>query len=897
MHVGVPLKPNRDLGHLWNYKRPSGSLYFQIQNKIHSIKFSLQICNSYLPKFMAESLLFAFAESLIAKLASRAVEKASLALGVYRDVQQMKKTMALIKAFLLDAEHKKPQNNALSEWLRQIKHVFSDAEDIVDNFECEALRKHVVNTHGSISRKVCRLFSTSNPLVYRLRMAREIKDINKRLDQVAAQRNLFGLQINDNDMRVVHGRDMTHSYVNASNVIGREHEKKKIIELLLQDDPDKSLSVISIVGFGGLGKTTLAKLVFNDTNIDEAFPLKMWVCVSNDFELRNVLIKILNSAPNPTNGKFKNFDMEQLQNCLRNTLKNQKFLLVLDDVWNENRVKWDELREIIDISVEGSKVLLTTRSNSIDIMMRTKSSNSCVLKGLSDEDSLYLFLKSAFDDGEQKKHPQLVEIGKQIVKKCGGIPLAVRTLGSSLASRVDRKEWEYVRDKAIWSIPQNEKDILPALELSYDQLPSYLKPCFACFSLASEDNDVSSSYLALLWDALGFLPPPKEPETIHDVANQYLRELWSRSFLTDFLDMGSTCRFKLHDLVRDLAIYVAKGEFQILYPHTPKISEHAQHLSFIENDMLGQDLVPTSLRTIIFPMEATNDAFLNTLVSRCKYLRVLDLSYSKYESLPRWIGKLKHLRYLNLSGNKKLKGLPDSVCKLQNLQTLDLRGCIKLQELPKGIRKLISLRRLLVTTRQTHFPDSEIANLASIETLELYSCDNFESLFEAIQLCSLKFLHFSGCGSLKFLSFQVIKNLESLVIFKCSQLELSMGLGNQFPNSRLKLLVLQSLPQLVTLPQWLQGSVNTLHSLLIVDCNNLEELPEWLSNLICLKLLIIEHCPKLLSLPDTMHHLTNLEHLEINDCPELCKRCQPGVGLDWYKISHIKQVIIGEVEQ
>ncbi|RDX88468.1 Disease resistance protein RGA2, partial [Mucuna pruriens] len=821
---------------------------------------------------MAELLVFSLAESLIGKLTSRAVEEASLALGVSHDLQQMKETTALIKAFLLDAEQKTQQNNALTEWLKLIKHVLSHAENIVDDFECEALRKHVVSTHGSVSRKVRRFFSTSNPFLYRLRVAREIKDINKRLDKVAAQRNMFGLQLNEIDTRVVHSRKMTHSYVNGSNVIGREDDKQKIIKLLLQGGHDKRLSVISIVGIGGLGKTTLAKLVFNDTSIDECFPLKMWVCVSNDFQLRNVLIKILNSAPNPTIEKFKNFETEQLQNHLRTTLQSQKFLLVLDDVWNEDRARWDELKEIIDVGVEGSKILVTTRSHSTVSLMGTKSSNSYLLQGLSQEDSFSLFVKSAFEEGEEIKHPQLLEIGREIVKKCAGIPLAVKTLGSSLFSRDDREEWECVRDNAIWNLPQNEKDILPALQLSYDQLPSYLKRCFACFSLFPEDNDFTSFYVARLWEALGFLPPPKESETINDVASQFLHELSSRSFLTDFLDIGRTCRFKLHDLVRELAVYVANGEFQI-YSNGKEITEHAQHLSFAENNMLGQVLVPIGLRTIIFPMEATNEAFLNTLVSRCKYLRFLDL------------------------GNDKLKGLPDSVCKLQNLQTLDLRGCIKLQELPKGISKLISLRQLLITTRQPDFPEKEIANLTFLEDLRFYYCDKLESLFEAIQPRSLKFLHFSGCGSLKSLSFHVITNLESFVIFECGKFELTMGLGNQIPDSRLKVVILGRLAQLVTLPQWLKGSMNTLHSLVIVGCENLEELPEWLSSLTCLKHLKIDYCPKLLLFPDNMHHLTNLEHLEINGCPELCKRCQPGVGQDWHKISHIKKVIIGEPEE
>ncbi|KAK7392865.1 hypothetical protein VNO78_21315 [Psophocarpus tetragonolobus] len=246
---------------------------------------------------MAESILFAVAESLIGKLTSEVIQKASLALGVYNDLQEMKETMTLMKAVMLDAEQKRLTNNTLSEWLIWIKRVFSDAEDIVDDFECEALRKHVIKTYGSCSRKVCRFFSSSNPLVYRLRMANEMQDINKRLAKLAAQRSMFGLQINEKDTRV------------------------NIIELLVQDGHDKSLSVIPIVGIGGLGKITLAKLVFNDANIDDCFSLKMWVCVCNDFELKNLLIKILKSIHNPSNEKLEEFEIEQLQNRLKHTLQ------------------------------------------------------------------------------------------------------------------------------------------------------------------------------------------------------------------------------------------------------------------------------------------------------------------------------------------------------------------------------------------------------------------------------------------------------------------------------------------------------------------------------------------------------------------------------------------------
>ena len=676
---------------------------------------------------MAESFLFSLADSFITKVASRAVEEASLALGVYDDLREIKNTVSLIKAVLLDAELKQKQNYELREWLKQIKRVLYDAEDVIDDFECEALRKHIVNASGSIRKKVRRYFSGSNPLVYRLKMAHQIKHINKRFNKVAAARHNFDLQTNDSDNHVIKRRELTHSHVINSDVIGKENDKQKIIDLLLQDSDHKSLSVIPIVGIGGLGKTTLAKTVFNDKSLDESFPLKMWVCVSNDFELQHLLVKILNSAsvgdsaPNFIHQEnIKNLDVQQLQSHLRNTLAGKKFLLILDDVWNEDHVKWMQVKNLIQVGDEGSKVLVTTSSHSIAKMMCTNISYT--LQGLSREDSLSVFLKWSFKEGEEKKHPTLIEIGKEIVKKCGGLPLALRTLGSSLFLKDDIEEWKFVRDNETWNLPQKD-NILPAIKLSFDQLPSYLKQCFACFSLFVKDFEFTNYCVTVLWEALDCLPSPNKGKTLEDVGNQFLHELQSRAFLQDFNVLGNACLFKLHDLVHDVALYVARDEFQLLKFHNENIIENVLHLSFTTNDFLGQTSIPTGLRTILSPLEANNVAFLNNLASRCKFLRVLKLNGSTYESFPRLIGELKHLRYLNLKDNKKLKSLPDSVCKLQNLQTLNLRPCLKLETLPNGIGNLISLRHLRITTMQSDFPDKEIAKLTYLEFLSL-SCDN-----------------------------------------------------------------------------------------------------------------------------------------------------------------------------
>ena len=427
----------------------------------------------------------------------------------------------------------------------------------------------------------------------------------------------------------------------------------------------------------------------------------------------------------------------------------------------------------------------------------------------------------------------------------------------------------------------------------------YLKQCFACFSLFEKDFQFSTFDVSVLWVALGFLPPPNTGKTLEDISIQFLYELQSRSFIQDFVDFGvGYCAFKLHDLVHDLALYVARDEFQLLKFHNENIFENVLHLSFIKNELLGLTPVPTGLRTMIFPEGASNEAFLKTLASRCKFLRVLQLVDSRYESLPRSIGKLKHLRYLNLENNKELKSLPDSVCKLQNLQTLNLSGCINLQALPNGIGNLISLRQLRITTKQYTFPDKEIAKLKSLEYLFFEDCDNLEMLlFEGIQLSNLKWLDIASCGNLKSMPpLHVFPNLEILGINNCHQLKLSLGNDNKIPKLKLKALVLQSLPQLVSFPEWLQGCADTLLTLVIVDCENLDELPVWLSTLICLNKLAIQNCPKLLSLPDDIDCLSKLEYLQIEGCPELCTRYQPQVGRNWHKISHIKKVIVESKE-
>ncbi|PON34415.1 NB-ARC domain containing protein [Parasponia andersonii] len=387
---------------------------------------------------MAESLLFILAEKVLGKLGSLAYEEITSTWGVKGDLKRLQRTLSYINAVLPDAEERQGESRELQLWLGQLKDVFHHADDVLDEMECEALRRQVLRTYGSANSKVRHFFSRSNPVAFRFKMGRRIKEVTTRLDEIAADRDKFHLveRVIDHGRSVVHvRREMTHSFVIASYVIGRSSDKEKVVFLLMYPENVQHVSVVSIVGIGGLGKTTLAKLVFNDDRVIGSFELTIWVCVSDYFDLKLLMVNIIKSV---SGENCSDLDPDRLQVHLRQKLDGMKFLLVLDDVWNDDLEKWIELRNLLTAGAEGSKILVTTRSPSVASMMGTLPCH--YLNGLADEEALTLLLKLAFKQGEEYKYPNLVEIGKDIVKKCGGVPLAVRTLGSLLYMKTDEKD-------------------------------------------------------------------------------------------------------------------------------------------------------------------------------------------------------------------------------------------------------------------------------------------------------------------------------------------------------------------------------------------------------------------------------------------------------------------------
>ncbi|KAL5546744.1 hypothetical protein UlMin_006431 [Ulmus minor] len=219
------------------------------------------------------------------------------------------------------------------------------------------------------------------------------------------------------------------------------------------------------------------------------------------------------------------------------------------------------------VGSEGSKIIVTTRKQSVANVMGTISTYE--LKGLPSKDCLSLFIKWAFKDGDDKQHPNLVQMGEQIVKKCKGLPLAVTSLGSLLYSKLDEGDWRYIRDNEIWRLEQKEDDVLHALQLSYNELPSYLKRCFHYCSLFPKDYRFNSPQLIRHWMAHGLLVPPdgQRNKSFEEIGELYFKQLWSRSFFQDVVEhqnYGGYYTFSMHDLIHDLAQLMSKNECSII---------------------------------------------------------------------------------------------------------------------------------------------------------------------------------------------------------------------------------------------------------------------------------------------------------------------------------------------
>ncbi|XP_077216187.1 putative disease resistance protein RGA3 [Tasmannia lanceolata] len=656
----------------------------------------------------------------------------NLLLGTDEEIKNLSSTLSTIQAVLQDAEEQQVTSNEVKDWLRKLKDVAYDADDVVEEFATDVLRLKLEGGNQFRKRKhqVYNFFSallSSIPFLSRDKtIVQKIKEIQERLDKIAKERHDLHLRHGDGGRRSeIKRQSLTSSIINESNIFGRDNDKEKIVKLLLDESASssssssssKDISVIPIVGIGGLGKTTLAQFIYNDERVGDHFSVRGWVCVSEDFDMCRITKAIMESV---TKNSCDLNEIDPLQVRLKEELSGKRFLLVLDDVWHVNPNDWQRLQSPFSFGEKGSRIIVTTRSYRVSRIMGTIPDYNLVC--LDEDNGWTLFTQRAFIVGSSDVSPNLVAIGKEIVKKCNGLPLAIEALGGLLRSNTDEKKWRNILESDMWEISEMKDDVIPILKVSYDHLPAYLKQCFVYCSLFPKDYEFEKDTLIQLWIAEGFIQSEKRLE---DIGSDYFDDLTWRSFFKYSRGLNRSC-YKMHDLNHDLAQSVSGDECfriknsidssniaaKVRHASVWECNEHSRIFkSFLESERLRTFLLPPRYETLT--KQVAHDFFLKL---RC--LRVLDLGDTCITELPDSIGELKYLRYLDLS-HTNIATLPESIGSLYNLQTLKLGGCTLLIELPKSTTNLINLRHLAFWGCKIRTPP-ELGKLISLQTLTIF---------------------------------------------------------------------------------------------------------------------------------------------------------------------------------
>ncbi|CAI0472993.1 unnamed protein product [Linum tenue] len=733
-------------------------------------------------------MAFAVAETVLKKLGPLAVEQAGLLWGLSSEVLKLKSTVTSIRAVLLDAEEQSGLNNQIQVWLQELKQVLYDADDLLDDFNTEALLRQQ-HDKVDINEKVHLFFSASNHLLNGLLMAHRIKAIRSKLDEIDENRNKFNLQTRleeDSAAAMSKKRSQTDSFV-PNVFVGRKEDSEKIISLLLSTNDEQKVEVIPILGMGGLGKTALAQYIYNDKIVSSYFQLTSWICVSDNFNETVLVKKILESL---SEEKVADLQLQSLKSKLKTKMENKKFLVVLDDVWDNGdyMTNWERLMSFFcNVGAVGSKIMVTTRIGSVANFMATKGIERHEIKGLSKQESWSLFERIAFKGKAVEGDERFERAGKEIVGRCVGVPLAIRAMAGVLSSKRNVVDWEALKDKqARLDSMDSDKRILATLRLSYDHLPSYLKPCFAYCSLFPKDYEIEVKTLVQLWMSQGYIncvqssSSSSSSSDLFEVGVGYFKSMLSRSFFQEpHEDHSGNVRWcKVHDLMHDLALEVAGKESVTLRASNPVVDDGInfdglRHISF---DFEGRrsrkpwqvpHLLPraTKLRTLLpanmnsWGMNANGGEEYETIFSNMPSLRALSLRGALMKSVPPSIHKLKRLRYLDLSRNA-MQMLPEGITKLVNLQVLVLDFCEELRQLPRDIVNLSNLEflSLIECVRLTGLPPG-IGQLTRLKELSSFEVTNASHSSGAATSRVSELKHLNGLGGkLKISNLELVKD-------------------------------------------------------------------------------------------------------------------------------------------
>ncbi|PIA46837.1 hypothetical protein AQUCO_01500404v1 [Aquilegia coerulea] len=844
---------------------------------------------------------------LFDNLSSLIQNELALLYGLEKEIKKLSDTLLTIRNVLEDAEEQQLTNKTITTWLIKLKDAAYEADDIVDEWATGAIRL-ASEIRTTCTNQVCDSLLSCfrfEQVQVRHKIAKSINELRQRFDEIASERVRFHLKEGGVERKLEYYKSReTSSILTEPQIYGRDKEKEYIVSVLLgNSDNQENLSICPILGIGGIGKTTVAQSVYNDERVAAYYEVRIWVSVSQDFDVKRLIRAVIVSI----SGACTIEDLDPLQRFLQEKLDGKLFLLVLDDVWNENQEEWNRFKYSLRCGAKGSSVIVTTRLKTVASITGTCPAYS--LKTLSEDDCWSLFKQRAFGTGNEE-NLNLEKIGKEIVKKCGGVPLAAKVLGGLLRFSVEEKQWLFIRDNRIWDLPQsNENTILRALRLSYTHLNAHVRQCFAYCSIYPKGYNMRREEVIDLWIA-NDLFHCKEKLQLEDIGNEIFNALLWRSFFQDVKrdEDGNIETFMMHDLVHDLACSITMNECcnVVADGKIINVPEGSRHLSVSFKTTPSSSIFQfihqstPNLRTLISLIDMpTIDEWQGRQLpthlnfSAFKSLRAMSLEDIRVTTLPDSIGNLRHLRYLKLSCDE-ITSLPESICRLRTLQTLKLMNCSKLQMLPREMRNMINLRHLDIKKcdRLREMPIS-MGKLTCLQTLSIFIAgpDSGRHIKELQELDNLGgeltvkgLQHVRSSNDAKEAMLMGKKNLRTLSLnWSYPQMEERNDkdvIEALQPHPNIKRLSIKGY-QGLTLPIWLEFStLPNLVEVFLDRCTRCEQLPSTsLARLPLLKTLQLHamHSVKIFSIEYMVNGFQSLENLELDDLPDL-EECSSAVG-------------------
>ncbi|XWS45467.1 hypothetical protein CRYUN_Cryun15aG0139200 [Craigia yunnanensis] len=829
---------------------------------------------------MVDAIVSVFLEKLLNTLAEegRYVTK-------FRDqFEKLQTELQLMQCFLKDADRLKRKNHTIRKILADLRELIYEAEDILADCQLQS-REDNQFSQGWLT-------CISPPkLHFKYQSGKRLKEITEKITYIKQNISSFLGGPLLFQPYVINAQDQmprwSSQVYDHTQVVGLEADTQKIKDWIFEAarEGGQDILAIGVVGMGGLGKTTIAQKVFNEREIEQHFDRRMWVSVSQTFSEEQIMRSMLRNLGDASVGDDRN----ELLKKINQYLLGKRYLIVMDDVWNED-VWWQRICEGLPKG-NGSCIIITTRFEKVSRKMGVKEVRIHRPKFLNKYYSWLLFRKIAFTtSGGECIYPDLEDVGKEIVEKCKGLPLAIKAVGGMMLCKATYyHEWRRIADHFRDELAENDNSVMASLQLSYDELPSYLKSCFLSFSLYPEDCVITKEQVVHWWIGEGFAPL-RSGRSSTAVGEDCFTGLTNRCLIevVDKTYNGTISTCKMHDMVRDLVLKIAEDD---AFYKTNSIN--CRHLG-INNNMDRKQLTTNQkLRGLVSTTKVGEVNKIESSIAKkfgeCRYLRVLDISKSIFElpltSLLYHIGSLQLLTYLSLSNTHPLIELPASLEKLTDLQILDVSYCQNLKSLPHYLIRFKKLKVLDVShCGSLEYLPKGLGRLSNLEALLGFrptrSSNHGCRIGELRNLTRLRMLglHLTHGDEVEDSEVNAIVNLQdlenlSISCFDSHGSDLISKLDKLCPPQQLHDLSLKFYPGKVS-PTWLNPMALPMLKYLSISSGNLANMHQifWGDNSVVWKVegLMLESLSDLeLQWPMLQQVMQSLGIMNVSWCPEL----------------------------